>query len=406
MVPKVGRTKIILYFVSCFMAFIGGHMMNYTAILYAQDVLGSDMLSGIGFGLCFGPPIVLGWFAGVYSDRMAPTILVIGSQLVFVLATLLFIVVDNVGSSSAYRVPLYLMTTFLVGVGWSFIAPSRLTALAQIVSARALHQASVVFNLLIMVGFGLAPILIAVTKTRYDWRGVMVVILCLFLAASILLLGIKTKATVDDHASVLSQTRAGIDGVLGLPILRQLIICSFLIYGLMGVMQVLLPKFAASALGFGEMQRGLFLGVLALSLIIGGVLCMMLAKRIPIGLSILAAMVLGAASIFAISFTHGFASASAALLLAGIFGGYAASLIVAGLQQFAPPLLRGRVLSIYTITSQVVPACFGLMAGVLSQSFGVVQALQYGAAIIMIGGAVCWFKLGAVRAYRFGGLKI
>ena len=42
------------YYLSSLLAFTGGHMINYTVIMYLQDKLGSDLLSGIGFGLSFG----------------------------------------------------------------------------------------------------------------------------------------------------------------------------------------------------------------------------------------------------------------------------------------------------------------------------------------------------------------
>ena len=68
------------FYLSCLAAFTGGHMVNYGVIMYAQDAIGSDLLSGIGFGLCFGPPIVLGWYAGVLCDRLAPGRLIHGAQ--------------------------------------------------------------------------------------------------------------------------------------------------------------------------------------------------------------------------------------------------------------------------------------------------------------------------------------
>ena len=77
------------FYLSCLAAFTAGHMVNYSVIIYAQEVIGSDLLSGIGFGLCFGPPIVLGWYAGVLCDRLAPGRLIMAAQAVFIAAALL-----------------------------------------------------------------------------------------------------------------------------------------------------------------------------------------------------------------------------------------------------------------------------------------------------------------------------
>ncbi len=59
------------FYLSSLLAFTGGHMVNYAVILYLQEKIGSDLLSGIGFGLSFGSSIVFGWFAGVLCDRIA-----------------------------------------------------------------------------------------------------------------------------------------------------------------------------------------------------------------------------------------------------------------------------------------------------------------------------------------------
>jgi len=95
-------------------------------------------------------------------------------------------------------------------------------------------------------------------------------------------------------------------------------------------------------------------------------------------------------------------AAVAVALLAGvgITGGLALSLIVAGIQANAPEPVRGRVLSMYTIISQVVPAASGVLAGALVQGFGVgVALLACGGtlALVMLANAA-W--MAALRAHR------
>ena len=57
---------------SCLMAFIAGHIVNYSIIFLALQWFNSHALAGLGYGLCFGPPLILGWFAGVFCDRYSP----------------------------------------------------------------------------------------------------------------------------------------------------------------------------------------------------------------------------------------------------------------------------------------------------------------------------------------------
>ena len=72
MSPATVQVSMLRFYLSCLLAFTGGHMVNYTVILYLQEKVGSDWLSGVGFGLSFGSSIVFGWFAGVLCDRIAP----------------------------------------------------------------------------------------------------------------------------------------------------------------------------------------------------------------------------------------------------------------------------------------------------------------------------------------------
>ena len=394
------KPTVLTFFVSSFFAFVGGHMINYSLIMYAQDVFGSDLLSGIAFGLCFGPPIILGWIAGVYSDRMPPGRITAVSQLVFSVAALLVIALEATTFLVPVRVGLFLGAAFLVGIGWSFIAPSRLAALAQIVGLGQLHRATIVFNLLIMIGFGLAPILIALARSSWGWVGVFWVITILFLSATLLLQMIQTKASTNGRATVLSQVKEGLQSAAAIPLVWQLLVCTALVYMVLGPMQVLLPRFASSVLLLDEVSRGFFLGILAVSLIIGGVLCMVVGARQHLGASILAGVVTGAVAVFSISVANTYLWAALSLAAAGMSGGYAVSLVVAGLQHSAPAPMRGRIMSIYTITSQVIPALTGLVAGGLSQWYGPALSLQLAAIAITSLGVLAAARLGAVRRYR------
>ena len=53
------------------------------------------------------------------------------------------------------------------------------------------------------------------------------------------------------------------------------------------------------------------------------------------------------------------------------------SFVIAGIQGQAPEALRGRILGIYSIISQVVPAASGVAAGVLVRSTGTASAIAF-----------------------------
>ncbi len=388
------------FYLSCLTAFTAGHMLNYSVIIYAQEVIGSDLLSGIGFGLCFGPPVVLGWYAGVLCDRLAPGRVILGAQLVFIVAALLLWWADGSAGAPASRVPLLALAAALTGVAWSFVAPARMAALGQIATADELKPASVIFNLLVMFGFGLGPLLIALARRHGGWPGVFMVAVALLVLASLTLLGVHTRPSARVHQPVRVEIREGLDAVFGNPLLLQLMVATMVGYLAMGPMTVLLPKLAATQLGFDELQRGTFLGTLALSLIAGGLVALFAARRAHHGRVIFVATTLAGVSLAALGAAHDAALAVVLLCGVGISGGLALSLIVAGIQAQAPDALRGRVVSMYTILSQVVPAAAGVAAGVLVQAFGVSVALAVCGSTLAAAMLLNLLWMGALRRHR------
>ena len=388
------------FYLSCLSAFSAGHMVNYSVIIYAQEVIGSDLLSGIGFGLCFGPPLVLGWYAGVLCDRLAPGRLIQAAQAVFVVAAALLWLADAQFAAAAARVTLLVVAAALAGVGWSFVAPARMATMGQIAGAAEIKAASVIFNLLVMLGFGLGPLLIALARSRLGWPGVFGTAIALFALSSASLLAVPTHASKRPHEPVGVEIRQGLDAVRANALLLQLMVASMVGYLAMGPMTVLLPKLAATTLALGEVERGTFLGTLALSLIAGGLVALALARRAHHGRTILAATVLAGVLLGALGATRSAAVAVALLCGVGVAGGLALSLVVAGIQAHAPEATRGRVVSMYTIISQVVPALSGVAAGALVQAFGVGVALLACGATLALAMLVNAAWMTALRGHR------
>ncbi len=394
------KPSVAAFYVSCLFAFVTGHIVNYAVIIYAQDVLNSDLLSGIGFGLCFGPAIVFGWYAGVLCDRLAPGRIIVTSQLVFMLAGALLLASSILAAGAVAKAGLLVAAAFCAGCGWSFVAPARFATLAQIVPLERLHGATVLLNLLTMLGFGVAPIIIAVIHRQWNWDGVFTAIIVGFATATILMAWTPTQGSGIPRRHAMADVREGLRAVTAKPLLLQLLLANILAYCLMGPMQVLLPRLASSQLLLGGIERGAYLGTLAAALIVGGVLCMVLRRRMHDGRTILTGALAGGLSIIVIANIVAPLPSALVLFVSGTVGGIVVSLIVAGLQSEADPAVRGRVMSMYTISSQVVPALSGLVAGVLSEFLGVVTAMLVCGTLIALAALAALLRLSAVRAYN------
>jgi len=387
------------FFVSCLLAFTAGHMFNYTVILYLQEAVGSDLMSGIGFGLAFGSSIVFGWFAGVVCDRVPPHRVIHGAQALF-LAGLACLWWAHSGASEQTRVAWVLIGAFCGGLAWSFVGPARLTTLAQMARPDKLRPATIVFNLQVLVGFGLAPLLIGVVRSRAGWGAVLALAAGGFVLSSLLLLGLRTRASSQASSqTVLADMAEGFRAVGRDTLLAQLMLAAVLAYAMTGPLQILLPKLARDVLGLNELQRGAYLGLLALSLIAGGVTALALARRMHHGAVIFSGIMLGCVAFASLSQITAPILSAALLACVGLAGGMVISLVVAGIQARAPEALRGRVMSMYAITSQVVPAASGVAAGALVNAIGVIHAVAI--AGLVLAAVVAWAcaRMGALRRY-------
>ena len=387
------------FLLSCLLAFTAGHMFNYTVILYLQEVVGSDLLSGLGFGLAFGSSIVFGWFGGVLCDRMAPGRVIHGAQALFLLGLACLWWADA-GAAAQQRAAWTLVGAFCGGLAWSFVGPARLTALGQLASAAELRPLTIIFNLQVLLGFGLAPLLIGLIRSAHAWPVVQGVAAAGFVLSSLLLLRLKTHAhPLPSSQSVWADIAEGFRIVGAAPLLRQLMLAAVIGYAMTGPLQILLPKLARQQLGLSEAQRGAYLGLLALSLIAGGVLALALARRVHHGRTILGGVLLGSLLFAALALIRTPLLSALTLAGVGLLGGMVISLVVAGIQVQAPAALRGRVMSMYAITSQVLPALSGVAAGALLRQLGLTAAVAAAGLALAGVAAVAMVAMPALRRY-------
>ncbi|HWR79197.1 MAG TPA: hypothetical protein VN303_03245, partial [Pseudomonas sp.] len=184
------RAELTRFFISCLAGFLAGHLTNYSVILFAQDVWQRDALAGAGFALCFGVPLLLGWPAGAWCDQYSPQRIAQIAHGAFFVALLLLAAASR---AEVYGVELYLLGATATGIGWSLLAPARMALLGRMAGEKQARLA-VLFNLLVMLGFGLAPLLLAAARVEGGWTAVQVIGLGLFGLASLMLVGLKVPA--------------------------------------------------------------------------------------------------------------------------------------------------------------------------------------------------------------------
>lgn len=396
------------FLLSCLLAFIAGHMVNYSIIFLALEWFDSHALAGLGYGLCFGPPIVLGWLAGVYCDRYSPRKVILIAQNSYLVSLALLLLALSLESS---RLPLLLIAAFFSGVGWSFVAPARFATLPFYVNShasslntqntpeqsQALTGATIALNVMVMSGFGLAPLLVKQLQSNFDWSAVFYAAIALFVLSTLLLLPLKFAFKGNPKGNIRQQLNESFKVVKQSSTLRALLWLAIITYLLMGPMQVILPTIAEQQLHLSPTAQGNYLSLVAFSLIIGGLLAMTLKSKLHAGRTMILTIIIAGAGLSWLAIEQRLAVSVLTLIGAALSGGIAISFIVAGLQANAPEAFRGRIMSIYSIISQVIPAVSGVLTGVVAQWFTPLQALVSIGAVIVTLALLAVFLLPNIR---------
>jgi MFS family permease len=374
-------------------------MINYSIIFLALQWFDSHALAGLGYGLCFGPPLILGWFAGVYCDRYSPRRVILVAQNSFIVSLLLLYLAFNVDLES--RQVYLLASALFAGIGWSFVAPARFATLAFYVAKDKLTGAAIGLNLMVMAGFGLAPMLLKQLQLHFDWQMALLVAGALLLLSSLLLLPLRFEFKPKAGSETIKEIKSSLAFVKDSAPVSQLLLLSAIAYLLMGPMQVLLPTIASKTLLLDEAGQGNYLSLIAVALIVGGLVAMGLKNKGKVGHRLMVAIGLAAGGLALLAVESRLGLSVALLAGASMCAGIGISFIVAGLQGFSCDLHRGRVMSFYSIISQFIPALSGVVAGLLAQVFEPPMALQLMAGFIVMSVVACWLRLSIRKLERF-----
>jgi len=395
---NVNRYSLPLFLLSCLMAFIAGHIVNYSIIFLSLAWFDSHAMAGLGYGLCFGPTVILGWFAGVYCDRYSPRhVLLISQNSFFISLLLLYFALD---AANQFQAPLLLLAALFSGIGWSFVAPARFSTLPFYVNRDKLAGAAIILNLMVMAGFGAAPIILKLIKVTYGWEQVLIIAAILFALSSLLLLPLSFQFKAKPAATALAEIRDSLTYVRDSDALKQLLVLSMIVFLLMGPMQVILPTISQQNLGIDETAQGYYLSLIAIGLIIGGVFAMVVKNISRAGVNIFIGVLVAGICLYFLAAATALSLSVIILCVAAASGGFAISFIVAGLQALSPDHYRGRIMSLYSMISQFIPALGGIIAGQLAQLYSPVFAMKMVALLIMVTVVMSALSFGTIRRLK------
>lgn len=348
----------------------------------------------------FGPVLFLGIPAGVVADKIPKRNLMVATQMIFgILAAILSYLVFT-GQVALWHV--YLLAA-LFGVTNAFDMPARQAFVSEMVDKEALMNAIALNSAMFNTGRILGPAVAGVLLAAFGPAVCFAVNAASYLAVIAGLLMMKiTKIVQTATGSAAEQLREGIRFVRNSPdIMRPITLVAFV--GTFGMSyNVWLPLLVTDSFKADAGTFGLLFSSMGVGSLIGALSIAFAGKKPSRVRMLVAAIALGIVIVsLAITASIPLPVGIAVLLLAS--SGFAASNAMAMantiVQTTAPDDLRGRVMAVYSTVFMGSVPIGALIAGAVSDRFGVVSSMMFGGIIVTVV-AITLFLLQRTRGSR------
>lgn len=401
--PLLRNRDFLLFWSGVVLSQIGSRATVAASLWQVYELTGSIAATGLVGGAQAVALVVLSPLGGVLADRWDRRRLLQATQAVAMLAALGMAAVTFSGSVAAWHVVAGVLVTTAAA---TFDQPCRQALVPALVPRDVLPAAIALLNpsreVAVLTGPAIGGVLIAVSGPGlvYLLDGIT------YAALVLVLLAVRVpplrKPADAPPPSIRTEMAEGVRYVRKRPIIWSL--CGLdLLLTVFGAYRVLLPAFT-DRLDIGPTGYGLLSAAPSLGALLATYGIVQLVSRSRrLGRALLVATV--AYGLVAIAFaqvTALMAAMAAILVLAlllGVFDATATTIRHAAVQLETPDELRGRVQSLYQITSRGGPALGDVVVGVAAGVLGPVVALSAGATIPVLAGIALFTRPNCVRDY-------
>ncbi len=393
--------RVVTFYIACLFALVGGNALtSYGMIILAHSLNPADSFVGLVFMVNYLPPLFLTLYAGVQLDRRSRRRMIVLAQMFYIVSAFGLTLVLATGLLTADTSMLLLVAACLNGTALALAQPARMAMLGDLVAHAQIGRATVVLNLLMILAFGLAPVIVGGLREVLDWAPTFAILGGLLVVSNLILSALPVDEHIAAQANQPGRLREAARYVRSEPELLQLIAISVAALFLLGPLQVLVPEFARTHLRLGEAARGALMGTLGVGLLLGGIVSGVLERRRRRGLYILGGTAVAGIAGAILGSSTDTATTGGLLLLLGIAGGVVGSLIPACIQSRTPNYLRGRVMSFYTLSFQATPALGGLAMGAVADVAGIGSSLRSAGILVFVLATVGTLSLTTLRRYQ------
>ena len=370
-----------IYWFGMFVSLIGTWIQSTAQSWLTFELTQSAFLLGVVGFLSSIPVFLLSLFGGVLADRVNKRNILIATQVAFMFLAFLLAALTQMKLIT----PLQIMGIALLnGIVMAFDAPSRQAVVVELVGKEHVFNAialnSVSFNSSRIIGPALAGVLVATIGMSgcFYLNGIsfLAVIFALFL------IKVHNNARIDKNKPPLKDLKEGLIFIKNNRLILVLISMVGIV-SLFGIAYVILmPIFANDILRAGVKGLGLLMSASGFGALIGALILARLGDFKFKGKLLIYSTLIFSVSLVLFSLSKDLFFSLFTLILVGASSVTAVSLINTILQAIVPDEFRGRVMSVFMLTFAGFMPFGNLIAGVLSEPFGV-------SFVVMASGIIC-----------------
>ena len=333
------------------------------------------------------PMFALALPAGALADIVDRRRLLIAAQLFGLIGAAGLALITLAGFTTAW---VLLVFTAVIAVGAAFSAPAFQAIVPELVQPKALQQAVALNSLGVNIARAIGPALGGVIIAASGPAAVFAVN-ALSVVGVIIVLVRWRRAAPERHLPaehMVGAMRAGLRYAMRAPELQVVLIRSVGFFLFASGLWALLPIIARRDLGLGPAGYGGLLTFMGLGAISGAILMPRLRGRMGANAITLAASILLASAMAALSLATGFWSASATLFVAGLAWIAMMASLNGGAQATSPGWIKARALAIYLLVFQGSMAMGSALWGSVASRIGVPSTLLAAAALLAAAGVI------------------
>jgi MFS family permease len=388
------------FIVGVFIGTIGSWMQTTAQGWLVLDLTNSPALLGVTSAIQSAPTLILSLLAGVLADRVdLRRMLVVTQSAGAVLAAILAIL------TMTHTIQLWhvLVIAALAGSAQAFGMPAFQAVVSTIVERHAIGNAialnSAQFNLGRILGPAVAGIAIATGGLALAfWANALSFVV---VAVIVALLPIRSpSAMLRAEASMWSNLVDGIDYLRREPVIRVLVVLAAVPALFVLNYLVLMPVYARDVLQIGAPGLGILTAGVGVGALTGALAVAVLRPSGGSGALLLLGLTVSSTALFVFAVSRWLPLSLVALAILGAaqVAYYATTNTL--IQILVPARLRGRIMSLYILTSLGVIPFGNLLAGLVAQSFGPTVALAGGGLVTLVAVAAVALAFPALRRLR------